>query len=134
MPRKSPFKHHRFARDIILCAVRWYLCYPFSSQDGVDLLDARGVMVDRSTMYRWVQKFGPELTKRTGKYLRRASVDWHVTETYTRVGGKCRWQVAPPVAGGRCEWPDGRFLPDRAAGRESCPDFLDMRARTPRSG
>ena len=26
MPRKSPFKHHRFPRDIILCAVRWYLC------------------------------------------------------------------------------------------------------------
>jgi len=30
MPRQSPFKHHRFPRDMILCAVRWYLRYPLS--------------------------------------------------------------------------------------------------------
>ncbi len=65
MPRQSPFKHHRFPRDMILCAVRWYLRYPLSYQDVVDLLAERGVTVDRSTVYRWVQKFGPELTKRT---------------------------------------------------------------------
>lgn len=47
-------------------------------------------MVDRSTVYRWVQKFGPELTKRTEKHLHRASVDWHVDETYVPVGGKLR--------------------------------------------
>lgn len=34
-----------------------------------------------------MQKFAPELTKRTEKHLRRASVDWHVEETYIRVGG-----------------------------------------------
>lgn len=91
MPRRSPFKHHRFPRDIILCAVRWYLRYPLSYQDVVDLLAERGVTVDRSTVYRWVQKFGPELTKRTERHLRRASVDWHVDETYIRVGGKWRY-------------------------------------------
>lgn len=91
MPRKSPFKHHRFPRDIILCAVRWYLRYPLSFQDVVDLLAERGIGVDRSTVYRWVQKFSPELTKRTEKYLRRGSVDWHVDETYIRVGGKWRY-------------------------------------------
>lgn len=48
-------------------------------------------MVDRSTVYRWVQKFGPELTKQTEKHLRRASADWHVDETYIRVGGKWRY-------------------------------------------
>ncbi|MEP2781306.1 MAG: IS6 family transposase [Pseudoruegeria sp.] len=42
-------------------------------------------------MYRWVQKFGSELTKRTERYLRRASVDWHVDETYIRVGGRWRY-------------------------------------------
>jgi IS6 family transposase len=91
MPRKSPFKHHRFPREIISCAVRWYLRYPLSYRDVVDLLAERGIMVDRSTMYRWVQKFGPELTKRTEKHLRRASVNWHVDETYIRVGGKWRY-------------------------------------------
>jgi IS6 family transposase len=81
MRRTSPFKHHRFPREIILCAVRWYLRYPLSYQDVVDLLAERGIVIDRSTVYRWVQKFGPELTKRTEKHLRRASVDWHVDET-----------------------------------------------------
>ena len=38
MPRKSSFKRHRFPREIILCAIRWYLRYPLSYQDVVDLL------------------------------------------------------------------------------------------------
>ncbi len=91
MPRSSPFKHHRFPREVILCAVRWYLRYPLSYQDVVDLLEERGVAVDRSTVYRWVQKFAPELTKRTERYLRRASLNWHVDETYIRVGGRWRY-------------------------------------------
>ena len=91
MPRGSPFKHHRFPCDIILCAVRWYLRFPLSCQDVVDLLAERGIEVDRSTVFRWVQKFGPELTKRTEMHLRHASVDWHVNETYIRVGGKWRY-------------------------------------------
>ncbi|MEL7389112.1 MAG: IS6 family transposase [Pseudomonadota bacterium] len=91
MPCKSTFRHHRFPKEIILCAVRWYLRYPLSYQDVVDLLAERDVVVDRSTVYRWVQKFGPELTKRTEKHLRRARVDWHVDETYILVGGKWRY-------------------------------------------
>lgn len=41
-----------------------------------------------SEVHRWAQKFGPELTRRTEKYLRRASVDWYVNETYIWVEGK----------------------------------------------
>ncbi|GFE63119.1 hypothetical protein KIN_01930 [Litoreibacter roseus] len=44
----------------------------------MDLLAERGIDVDRTTVLRWVQKFVPELTKRTEKHLRRAGVDWHV--------------------------------------------------------
>jgi len=54
----------------------------------VDLLVERGITFDRSTVYRWVIKFGPEIAKRTEKHLRRVSVDWHVDETYISVGGK----------------------------------------------
>ena len=88
MPRRALFKHHRFPRDIILCAVQGYLRYPSSYQDEVDLLAERGITIDWSTAYLWVQKFGPESTKRVEKFLRGASVDWHVDETYVRVGGK----------------------------------------------
>jgi IS6 family transposase len=50
MPVISPFKHHRFPRDVILCAVRWYLRYPLSYQDVVDLMAERGIIVDPSTV------------------------------------------------------------------------------------
>ena len=55
-----------------------YLRYPLSYQDVADLLGERGVDVDRSTVFRWVQKFGPELAKRTERHLHRASLSWHV--------------------------------------------------------
>lgn len=54
----------------------------------MDLLAERGINVDRLKVYRWVRKFGPELTKRTEKHLRQASVDWHADETYIRASGK----------------------------------------------
>ena len=66
-----------------------YLRYPLSYQDTVDFLAERGVIVDRSTAYRWVQKLGPQLADRTDKQRRWISLDWHVDETYARVGR--RW-------------------------------------------
>lgn len=62
MPGPSPFKHHRFPREIILCSA---LVLALSYEDVVELLAERGIGVDQSTVYRWVQKFGPEVTKRT---------------------------------------------------------------------
>ncbi|MEP2781244.1 MAG: DDE-type integrase/transposase/recombinase, partial [Pseudoruegeria sp.] len=47
--------------------------------------------VDRSRVFRWVQKFGPELAKCTERHLQRASLNWPVDETYIRVGGKWRY-------------------------------------------
>ena len=62
MPCKTPFRRHRFPRDIVLCAVRRYLRGPLSFQDVGDLLTERGVIVDLSSICRWVQKVGPALT------------------------------------------------------------------------
>ncbi|MEP4195254.1 MAG: hypothetical protein ABJL99_06395 [Aliishimia sp.] len=42
MPRKQPFKRHRFPAAVVLCAVRMYLRYPLSYQDVVDLLSTAG--------------------------------------------------------------------------------------------
>ena len=81
MPRGSLFKHHSFPSGIIHCGIRWHLRFPLSYQDVVDLLAEREINVDRLTVYRWVQEFGPEITKRTEKNLRRATVGWHVYGT-----------------------------------------------------
>ncbi len=48
------------------------------------------MMVDASTIHRWVKKFGPEFRKRAYQAHRSwRGLQWHVDETYLRVGG--RW-------------------------------------------
>ena len=87
--RGDPFRGHRFPRDVILLAVRWYCRYPLSYRDVRDLLAERGVEVDAATIYRWVQKFGPEIARRALRHRSWRGLNWHVDETYVRVNG--RW-------------------------------------------
>ena len=44
-----------------MLAVRWYLRYGLSYRDVAELLAERGIAVDHVTIYRWVQRFTPEL-------------------------------------------------------------------------
>lgn len=55
------FKGHRFEKDLILPCVRWYLAYPLSYRNLEEMMTERGVEVDHSSIYRWVQKFAPKL-------------------------------------------------------------------------
>ena len=49
----------------------------------------RGVAVDHSTVYRWVQKYAPEIEKRLRWQWRvPCSTSWRVDETYVRVRGE----------------------------------------------
>ena len=90
MASRNPFKHHRFPKDVILLAVGWYCRYPLSYRDVRDLLAERGISEDAASVYRWVQKFGPEIRKRTyGRHRSWRGLQWHVDETYVRVNG--RW-------------------------------------------
>ena len=86
----SIFSGRHYPKDIILWAVRWYCRYGVSYRDLEEMLTERGVPVDHTTVYRWVQRYGPELDKRTRWYRRTWLADsWRVDETYLRVGG--RW-------------------------------------------
>ena len=48
----------------------------------------RNLEVDHVTIWRWVRRYAPELTKRCRRELRRTNRSWRVDETYVRVGGK----------------------------------------------
>jgi transposase, IS6 family len=48
----------------------------------------RGLSVDHSTLWRWVQRYGPLLNQRLRRQLRRPNSSWRVDETYVRLGGK----------------------------------------------
>ena len=68
------FSGRHFPRDIILWAVRWYCRYGVSYRDLEEMMTERGVPVDHTTIYRWVQKYAPELDKQTRWY--RQVPDW----------------------------------------------------------
>ena len=47
----------RFPPELITVAVRWYLRYNSSYRDIEELLAERGVVVDHTTVFRWVRRF-----------------------------------------------------------------------------
>jgi transposase-like protein len=89
MSDPSLFKWRHFQADIILCAVRWYLRYALSYRDVEELLRERGVRVDHTTVYRWVQRYAPELDRRCRPYLRATNDSYRMDETYIK--SKKRW-------------------------------------------
>ncbi len=58
------FRGFRFPAEVILWAVRWYLQFPISYRDLERMLADRSVEVDHVSLFRWVQRFAPELEKR----------------------------------------------------------------------
>ncbi len=89
MERGAWFKGRQFTAEVILWAVRWYLMFPISYRDLELMLADRGVDVDHTTVFRWIQAYAPELEKRIRPHLRRSDGSWRVDETYIRVKG--RW-------------------------------------------
>ena len=54
------FSGRHFPREVILWAVRWYCRYGVSYRDLEEMMTERGVPVDHTTTYRWVQKYAPD--------------------------------------------------------------------------
>ena len=80
---------HRFPRDIILLAVRYYLQLGTAAERIAGILADRGIDVSGRTILRWVQKFGPALSIEVRRYRKPVSTTWLVDETYVKIRG--RW-------------------------------------------
>ena len=85
------FKRRRFPVEIILVGVRWYCKHGITYRDLAEMMQERGVEVDASTIFRWVQRYAPELEKRVRWYQGYRSGSWRVDETYVRVGGEWKY-------------------------------------------
>ena len=91
MNPKDPFKWRHFEKETILLNVRWYLRYALSYRDLEEMTLERGLKVDHSTVYRWVQAYAPEIEKRSRLYLRTTNDSYRVDETYVKVKGKWKY-------------------------------------------
>ena len=81
------FKWRQFEPEMILLAVGWYLRFSLSYRDVEELLAERGLLVDHVTVWRWVQRYAPELNRRLRSGLKPTNNSWRVDETYIRVKG-----------------------------------------------
>jgi len=84
----SLFKWRQFEPEVILLAVGWYLRFSLSYRDVEELLAERGLHADHVTVWRWVQRYAPEMERRLRSKLKPTNDSWRVDETYIRVKGK----------------------------------------------
>jgi hypothetical protein len=81
MAHGGDFKGRQFTAEVIVWAMRWYLMFPISYRDLELMLQDRGVEVDHTTLFRWIQAYAPELEKRIRPHLHRSNGSWRVDET-----------------------------------------------------
>lgn len=87
----QPFKWRHFLPEVILLNVRWYCRYALSYRDLEEMMIERGIKVDHTTIYRWVQAYAPEMDKRSRSHLKIANDSWKVDETYIKVRGAWKY-------------------------------------------
>jgi transposase-like protein len=89
------FKWRQFEPEMILLAIGWYLRFSLSYRDVEELLAERGLLVDHVTVWRWVQRYAPELERQLRRRLNPTNDSWRVDETYIRVKGKWVYLYRP---------------------------------------
>ena len=87
--RPELFKKRQFDPIIIVTCVRWYCRFSLSLRDLEELMAERGLAVDHTTIWRWVQRYAPEVLRRLRGNVKQKSSTWHIDETFIRISG--RW-------------------------------------------
>jgi transposase-like protein len=97
------FRWRHFAGEIILWAVRWYCRYGISYRELEEMMGERGVAVDHTTLYRWTQRYAPELEKRSAWYRSRLSFSWRITSVkMVEIAGGFEVAISHAACGGIC--------------------------------
>jgi len=87
----NPFKGRQHPGEVIVLCVRLYLRYPLSYEHVTELAAERGVEVDASCIWRWVQAYAAELSKRCRPHLKPTSKSYRIDETYIKVKGQDKY-------------------------------------------
>jgi transposase, IS6 family len=87
----------------------------------------RGLAVDHTTIWRWVQRYGPEIRRRLRGHLKLKSPTWHIDETFVRIGG--RWLYLFRAVDGHGQTVD--FYLSETRDREAAKRFLKKALANP---
>jgi transposase, IS6 family len=87
----NPFKWRHFPGEVILLCVRWSCDIPWPMNHVSELLAERGVAVDPSCIWRWVQTYAPELNKRCRPHLKPTNKSYRTDETYIKIKGEDKY-------------------------------------------
>ena len=87
----SAFSGYRWPADVILTAVRWYLAYPLSSRQVLELLAERGIDISHRTVLDRVQAFAPQLAAEVRRRRRPVGKRWFVDEVFLFRKGQKRY-------------------------------------------
>lgn len=85
MNHSQPFTWRHFQAEILLLCVRWDLRSALSSRDREERMLERGLRIDHTTMFRWVQKDAPALETRCRSHLKAWTDSWKGEETEIKV-------------------------------------------------
>ena len=98
--RPPLFWKRKFASEVIVTCVRWYFRFCLSLRDLEELMAERGLSVDHTTIWRWTQRYGPEVYRRLRGAVKRKSSTWHMYETFGALSSaQFRRVQVPPALG-----------------------------------
>jgi putative transposase len=120
------FKGSHFEKDIILWGVRWYVAYPLSYRQLEEMMQERGVVVDHSTLNRWVIKYAPEVEKQFRRRQQPVGKSWRMDDTDVR--GKGQWKYLYRAVDKEGHTIDFLLTPNRD--RDAAEAFLRKAIRT----
>ncbi|MBL4868218.1 MAG: IS6 family transposase [Pseudomonadales bacterium] len=82
-----PFKGRHTPGEIILQCVRWYCAHPLSYRNIEEMMAERGIVIDHSTLNRWVIHYSSQLEKAFHNKKKRPGDRWRMDETYLKIKG-----------------------------------------------
>ena len=88
---RNAFRRLHYPVDIIAQCVRWYLAYALSLRNLEEMMTERGIVVDHSTLHRWVIHLVPLLDEVFRRHKRTVGRRWRMDETYIRIKGQWKY-------------------------------------------
>jgi putative transposase len=85
------YKRHRFHREIISQAVRFYYKYSMSYRDIEDELAHRNINVTYESVRNWCHKFGDEYASIIRRRRDRGTNVWHMDEFFLKINGRMHY-------------------------------------------